>query len=112
MTDHGLQTIVHGQDPAAAALHPALIDRALGIVVIGQALTLLLADDLSHDEDRALRINWILIGMSRSPAPAVDLPVVEHVLLNERETGNETAHVSKNGTGSLVVTGTSLELLQ
>lgn len=107
-TDHGLQMIAHGQDHAAAALHPTLIDRALNIVVIGQVLVLLLADDLNHDEDHALR----LIGMSRSPAPAVDLLVVEHVHLNARETGNETAHVSKNGTGSLVVTGTFLELLQ
>ncbi|RAO70480.1 uncharacterized protein BHQ10_006492 [Talaromyces amestolkiae] len=100
-TDHGLQMIAHGQDHAAAALHPTLIDRALNIVVIGQVLVLLLADDLNHDEDHALR----LIVMSRSPAPAVDLLVVEHVHLNERETGNETAHVSKNGTESLVVTG-------
>lgn len=48
--------------------------------------------------------------MSQLPATAVDLLVAGFVLLSERETENGTAHASKTGTESLVVTDTSLEL--
>lgn len=105
--------IAQGQDPAAGTPHlvQAQIVLAHDIVGIDQVLALLLADDLSHDEDHALQINqWTLIDMSQLPAIAVDLLVAERALLNERGTGKGTARVSKTGTESLVVTGTSLGL--
>ncbi|KUL83168.1 hypothetical protein ZTR_10089 [Talaromyces verruculosus] len=115
VTDHETEMIAQGQDPAAGAPHlvQAQIGLAHDIAGIDQVLALLLAGDLSHDEDHALQINqWTLIGMSQLPATAVDLLVAERALLNERETEKETGHASKTGTESLVVTDTSLELLQ
>ena len=46
VTDHGIEMAAHDQDLAAGALH-----------LVQTVLTLLLADDLSHDEDHAPQIN-------------------------------------------------------
>lgn len=113
VTDHEIEMTVHDQDLAVDALHPIQIVLAHDIVVIGQALAFLLVDDLTHEDDHALQISqWTLIGMSQLRVIAADLLDVECVLLNARKTENETVPVSKNGTESLVETGTSLELLQ
>jgi hypothetical protein len=109
VTDHGIEMAAHDQDLAAGALHLVQTVLALGTVVIDQVLALLLADDLSHDEDHAPQINWISIGMSRLLAIEADLLVAECAPLKEKETEKETAHVNKTGTENLVVTGTSLE---
>lgn len=113
VTDHEIEMTVHDQDLAVDALHPIQIVLAHDIVVIGQVLAFLLVDDLTHEDDHALQISqWTLIGMSQLRVIAADLLDVECVLLNARKTENETVPVSKNGTESLVETGTSLELLQ
>lgn len=105
-TDHEIGMIARGQDLATVALLLVQTGLVHAIVEIDQVLALLLA------EDHALQTNWTLIGMSQSPATAADPLVVGCALLNEKETGKETDHVIKNGTENLVVTDTSLGLLQ